>query len=474
LKIEATARAGLSDHYQVPVVILFNADADALVKKYPQALIAYIRIRGVNGILCDAWYTEKFRSWLFASFMGTAGRSGARALRFDRYHAIPAGRTRRAPDSFVNATPGQPHMGIVYENSTYLKVYRRIEAGVHPDFEMSFYLSNTGQFPSVPAIHGSIEWQAGKGKITLAMLQQLVENNGDGFQFMKERMINYVDRVIARKPGRSRQNHAFQIVPLSFDSLDEEAREMLGERGAKMVHLVGQRVGEFHRVIAASPDREFSMENFSMHYQRSLYAASHSILRETLNGLSGIANRLPGDLKRDAAKVLENKATLTARLKRIYEKKLDVTKMRVHGNLTLKHLLVTSRDIAIHNFQGDISRTFGERRLKRSPLRDVASMMHSIMHAGLEGFYGHAGVSSQGYRQLAREAEHWIGSMSAFFLDAYLATTAGNAFVPADKKELQLMLDAYLLEKALTALNQDLNKPGADPAITLKVLSFLL
>lgn len=54
-------------------------------------------------------------------------------------------------------------------------------------------------------------------------------------------------------------------------------------------------------------------------------------------------------------------------------------------------------------------------------------------------------------------AEFWANAMSSFFLKAYLETTEGSAFVPNDPNDLSIMLETYMLERAVYDLNYELN-----------------
>ncbi len=56
-------------------------------------------------------------------------------------------------------------------------------------------------------------------------------------------------------------------------------------------------------------------------------------------------------------------------------------RIRCHGDYHLGQLLFTGKDFVIIDFEGDTSRTIGERRVKRSPLSDVASMVRSLDYA---------------------------------------------------------------------------------------------
>jgi maltose alpha-D-glucosyltransferase/alpha-amylase len=61
---------------------------------------------------------------------------------------------------------------------------------------------------------------------------------------------------------------------------------------------------------------------------------------------------------------------------------------------------------------------------------------------------------------LARWAEHWYSWVSAAFLKTYLETAGPGKFLPETREELGLLLNVYLLEKAVYELGYELsNRP---------------
>ena len=134
-------------------------------------------------------------------------------------------------------------------------------------------------------------------------------------------------------------------------------------------------------------------------------------------------------------------------------------RIRCHGDYHLGQVLYTGSDFVIIDFEGEPARPLSERRIKRSPLRDVAGMIRSFHYAS------HAALSSQGPVDIRPEdlpilnywAQLWYLWISATFLQSYLAVTSETGLLPSDQEDLGMMLDAYLLDKAVYEVGYELN-----------------
>ena len=132
---------------------------------------------------------------------------------------------------------------------------------------------------------------------------------------------------------------------------------------------------------------------------------------------------------------------------------------RVHGDYHLGQVLYSSSDFVIIDFEGEPARSLTERRLKRSPLRDVAGMIRSFHYAANAALLGHAPtvVRPEDLQQLEQWAMFWYHRVSAAFLDSYLETASVSDFLPESHEELSVLLDIYLLEKATYEISYELN-----------------
>ena len=110
----------------------------------------------------------------------------------------------------------------------------------------------------------------------------------------------------------------------------------------------------------------------------------------------------------------------------------------------------------ILDFEGEPARPLSERKLKRSALRDVAGMMRSFQYAAYSALWQPA-MRSEDVPFLERWADLWYRHMSSVFLQSYLAHDHGAIFVPKNSEDFEVMLEAYLLDKAVYEIGYELN-----------------
>jgi maltose alpha-D-glucosyltransferase / alpha-amylase len=133
--------------------------------------------------------------------------------------------------------------------------------------------------------------------------------------------------------------------------------------------------------------------------------------------------------------------------------------VRNHGDFHLGQVLYTGNDFMITDFEGEPARSLNERRLKRSPLRDVAGMLRSFSYAV------HSAIRERQQRGLPEESEQrahdwgrfWQVWVSSIYLGSYLEEARHAGFLIASPEEVELLLDVFMLEKAVYEVGYELN-----------------
>jgi maltose alpha-D-glucosyltransferase/alpha-amylase len=124
-------------------------------------------------------------------------------------------------------------------------------------------------------------------------------------------------------------------------------------------------------------------------------------------------------------------------------------------------------DFVILDFEGEPARPLAERRTPKSPLRDVAGMLRSFSYAAQVGYQSFVARHPRDAAPLEPWAKLWENCVSAAFLATYREAVASTDLIPSGNAELGLLLDAFLLDKALYELNYELNHRPAWTRIPL-------
>ncbi len=272
-------------------------------------------------------------------------------------------------------------------------------------------------------------------------------SESDGWALTLDAVGRYYERVLGRKADLQNQT----TPPGSL--LDE----LIGGVYPEKAKLLGQRTGELHLALASnSDDRAFAPEPFNAMAQRSVYQSMRASLRRAFTLLEKKLSDLPDAFREEAKQVLAAEQKILEQEKRLLDRRSNASKIRIHGDYHLGQVLYTGKDFIILDFEGEPARALGERKLKRSALRDVTGMMRSFQYAAYSALWQPA-MRTEDVPFLERWADLWYRQISSVFLQSYLKTATGAIFVPQNADDLQIMLEAYLLDKAVYEIGYELN-----------------
>ena len=124
-------------------------------------------------------------------------------------------------------------------------------------------------------------------------------------------------------------------------------------------------------------------------------------------------------------------------------------------------MLFTGKDFVIIDFEGEPARPLSERRLKRSPIQGVAGMIRSFHYAAFTTLRQHGTLAGKTEEDEAFVLEQWRKFWylwaSAAFLRSYRETIDPRGLVPVGTEDFRILLDAYLLDKAIYEIGYELN-----------------
>ncbi|HCW07364.1 MAG TPA: hypothetical protein DGG95_08370 [Cytophagales bacterium] len=155
-----------------------------------------------------------------------------------------------------------------------------------------------------------------------------------------------------------------------------------------------------------------------------------------------------------AKEVLAKEEQILEYFSDIYKVRLDSIKTRIHGDFHLGQVLFTGKDFVIIDFEGEPGFSFSERRLKKSPFKDLAGMMRSFHYAAFGKILLNENYREKDLEFLGQWAELWQHYVSRFYMNAYLERS-GHSKELSDAEDI--LMRVYLLEKAIYELGYELN-----------------
>ncbi|MGA1844002.1 MAG: maltose alpha-D-glucosyltransferase [bacterium] len=478
LTIRVNYNEGIPETYFIPLSWAGSHEAEAIRRHFHHSIIASMKVGEEEGILYDGAYNRELHRILF-DMIARRKRIGTQAGEFVAYpnkgfEGMPRGTAAYVDSSVLGAE--QSNTSILYKDNFILKIFRKLDEGAHPDAEITRALTDRARFPHIPAFAGAVEYRQPRGEPTfIGLLQRFVPNQGDAWHFTLDHVHKYLERVLARRGDLT-------DIPRTSGLFDEDLMkaypfmdELAGAFFAEMVSLLGRRTGELHRALySLTGDPAFTPEPFSILYQRSVFQSMRSLTRKVFRLLRENLAGLPDHIREEASAVMDAEREILARLARILGKKISAMKIRIHGDYHLGQVLFTGKDFVIIDFEGEPAVALGERRLKRSPLRDVAGMVRSFHYAAHAGFLRYPFVHQTDAPFLEPWVIVWYHYTSTLFLSSYLETVRDAPFIPQGGEEFDILFDAFLLQKAVYELGYELNNRPDWVAIPLGGISAIL
>ena len=450
---------GLSEMYQLPLVWVKTPDEESLKQIDRKGMIARLNIGEEEGLLIDGIFDENFRNMLFRHLMkGQKIKNGSDHLGFQTISKSTLKGESKVTSKILSAE--QSNSSLIYNGKFFMKLYRKVDNTINPDLEITRFLTEKAQFASVPNFIGEISLHhKDQSRTVLAMMQEAVPNQGDAWEYTKDALQRYFERVLTLPKSEKKPDIEGRLTQaLSFDDIPEDLQELFGGVFPERMYLLGKRTGEMHQALTSHPDeKDFEQEAFSLHYQRSLYSSLQSLTRASFQSLKQNLKNLPDSAREEAGEILKCKDKVLTIFKRIFSHKIDTMKIRNHGDYHLGQVLWTGRDFMIIDFEGEPAKPYSERRLKRSPLRDVAGMIRSFHYAVYSTVMQDQFNSQRQENDLLEWADLWYHHISRFYLQGYFDQVKGASFIPKDEGDLRILMETYILEKAVYELNYELN-----------------
>jgi maltose alpha-D-glucosyltransferase/alpha-amylase len=425
IRVQLTGR---SESYALPLGIVWE---DSIVGALPQQLaLARVRRGRRVGYLTDAFAIDGLVRGLMEG------------LRTQRRMKLPSGEIEFRPSSRLAAldlaegaeirrlSAEQSNSSLVVGEAVVLKIVRKVTAGVHPEGEMTRYLTEQG-FRNTAPLYGEVVRVDSDGTPnTIALMQGFVRNQGDGWGWT----LDFLARTVEE---------------LAVIDADDAAKGDIFATYASFAAATGRRLGELHATLAA-PTEDAAFAPYEV-TSGDLRAWAEGVVEMVATACTLLRNMTewPDEATAELARgVLNQQAALVQAVHRLAASGQHALATRVHGDFHLGQVLFAQSDAYIIDFEGEPARPMEQRRAKSCPLKDVAGLLRSFDYAAAAAAPGRVAASAQTSERRGALLEGFRTMASATALKAYreVLDQAPIRWVPKDAEDD--LLDLFLIEKA--------------------------
>lgn len=424
---------GDEEKYALPVSFLPD-DYDLIEQINPKAFIAKITADGKPGWLIDAIYDFRFQTELYKNIWENAvvpQENGQLT-----YHRGKGLAVTDEDMGYLCVIPDleQSNSSFVFGNKYFFKLYRKLFREINPEVEMLQFLTETGGFKNIPSFCGSLIYERpGIPPVTLGLMMQKVSSKCDSWVAIGDDLNDFL----------------FMFVDKLFSVRDDvfEKVELLGRRTAEM-HLA---------LLSDKKNKDFKPEKFNDEYITWLQGHLNRLLVKRINLLKENYARLDKNAKALADDFISSEKVIERFFEKIGSNDLKSLRIRIHGDYHLGQVLFTGSDYLIIDFEGEPESSITDRKIKHSPLKDVAGMIRSFHYAVCSKLYFSNETKGVDPQRLQKAADRWYKLITDAYIDAYMHTMGDISATFGSRTELNFLLQLHLLEKAVYELGYELN-----------------
>lgn len=449
LLLEILYEEGFVHNYLIPLARVPKSkmeDERGFIYAFPES----------DDVLIDAVYHTGFRTALFKMMKeGKTLRMEGSLIEFEKGKALRTFEMpKRISSKLLNVE--QSNTSIVYQDKFFLKLYRRLFRDVNPDIEMAQFLSERTAFKNIPPFAASLSWKrAGIYEVSLGMMQEKVENQGDAWTWMLEELEKPFMAIQSRKEIDLPDLKHFEEV--SLEDIPPTLIELFSKDFFPMLRKMAERTAEMHINASSDPwNRHFSKSTYNSDYavwlkNRIIYQfqARYALLDSSYGRLTHLA--------KEYAQFFQAQKTQIRNLIFAFdEQKLSSQRIRIHGDYHLGQVLRQKDDFYILDFEGEPESTVHDRKVKQSPLKDVSGMLRSFHYAIYSTIFK-MDIDLDDREAMFNIGEQVYSWMVGVYLNYYLEKIYDSELNLGYTAEIHYLLEYHLLEKAIYELGYELN-----------------
>ena len=445
--LEVNFKEAFYQHYFMPLAFMPEDKLDT------NTIIAPVNMNGQAGFLVDALHQEDFKRLLFDKIVHAREKSDSK-VKFHKGEKLEE--TEYKTSKFMGVE--QSNTSIIYNNTLVLKIFRRIYISTNPDYEISRFLTERMDFKNSPAYMGSIGVELTEGNITLGLLQELVPNQGDAWQFMLGEVDKIFENLKTKKIKIAKLPDIELFKRLKINEVPHEIIDWAGLSIFIRIQTLATRTAEMHIALGSDiHETAFTPTTYNGDYtvwlkNRLTYQFQNrlNILENNLHKLDGLALEL-------ANQFLDHKKEIRKLFLDFDWTKMKSERIRIHGDYHLGQVLVHGDDFYILDFEGEPESTIRDRKVKQPPLKDVAGIFRSFHYAIYATIFNNADKYSFEQEELFKAGEILFKYFVGVFIQTYTYVAQGGNLNIGYRKEIDFLLKYCLLEKAVYELGYELN-----------------
>ncbi len=371
------------------------------------------------------------------------------------FHSTSAFAKRTLPKEPVVKRIGgeQSNSSVAIEDYAILKLYRRLQSGIHPEIEVAEFLTEIAAFPNTPPLMGHFTLaRDGERDAALGVMFQSMRNQGDAWAQALNYLTRYLDEALLMAPH-------MESAADTAASADRSSHQIYLDLAAQL----GRRTAELHRALcpAGEAPPDFRPEPIDKDDLALWKRRARATAESALGMLAARARRLPPAAREAAERLLASRDQALRRLDELLPARVDAMKTRIHGDYHLGQVLVIQNDYTIIDFEGEPMRPLDERRAKVMPLVDVAGMLRSFAYAAAAAVRQMVEIQPAAEATLLERGEEWRRAVSEAFLARYRTVIAGVASMPREPAVADALLAFFTMEKAFYEIEYEIaNRPA--------------
>ncbi|THD67997.1 trehalose synthase [Robertkochia marina] len=465
LILEVNFYEAFFQHYFLPIAFVTD---EAYAEK---GRILEISLQGKKGYIVDAVNLEAFRRVVFQRIQSALPHDTTKVQyhRSEKLESEPYESSR-----FMGME--QSNTSIIINEKYVIKFFRRIYATKNPDYELSRFLSEKREFKNIPAYIGSMSVKDMENiNITIALMQSLVENQGDAWGYMLDELHKVFSNLEYKKINVDRLPSADIFTRLGIREVPPEIIDWAGLNIFQKLRKLGLRTAEMHVHLGAEfEDMGFTPTHYNGDYEVWLKNRMLHQFQNRLNMVENNLHKLTGRALELAKEFLERKNEIRKRFVDFDWTRLKGERIRIHGDYHLGQVLVQNDDFYILDFEGEPESTIRDRKVKQPPLKDVAGMFRSFHYAIYATIFGHEADYPYNKEELFKAGELLYRYMVAVFSDTYIDYVRSKNLSIGYLGERTYVLKYCLLEKAVYELGYEMNSRPLWAVIPLEGIMSIL